>query len=203
MKKIEKIEQLTQNRYLNLYEVTGKNKKNNPFEYFVASRAKTIKDMKITTRNNQPDGVIIYTLYGKRKEQVVLVKQYRTSIDDYIYEFPAGLVDPGENYHQAAVRELKEETGLELEVLPVDSWYEKPYYTTIGMTDECCATVYGYATGEPNLKGLEENEELEIILADREEVLRILKEEKVAVVCSYMLMHFLNDREPFGFLKKK
>ncbi|EJW89174.1 hypothetical protein EVA_22719 [gut metagenome] len=31
---------------------------------------------------------------------------------------------------------------------------------------------------------------------------RILKEEKVAIMCAYMLMHFLEDKNPFGFLKK-
>ena len=39
-------------------------------------------------------------------------------------------------------------------------------------------------------------------MADREEVKRILKEEKVAIMCSYMLMHFIHDKEPFEFLKE-
>ena len=46
------------------------------------------------------------------------------------------------------------------------------------------------------------NEEIEVILADREEVKRILKEENVAIMTAYMLMHFLEDKEPFGFLNK-
>ena len=66
----------------------------------------------------------------------------------YIYEFPAGLVEAGEDFHQAAISEMKEETGLDLEPLQVVEAYEKPYFTTIGMTDESCATVYGYASGE-------------------------------------------------------
>ena len=80
--------------------------------------------------------------------------QYRYSIDDYIYEFPAGLVEPGENFREAAVRELREETGLTLTPLSVDEKFEKPYYTTIGMTDESCCTVYGYASGQVNLDRL-------------------------------------------------
>ena len=39
------------------------------------------------------------------------------------------------------------------------------------------------------------------MLADKEEVRRILREEKAAIMCAYMLMHFLNDEEPFVFLK--
>ena len=47
---------------------------------------------------------------------------------------------------------------------------------------------------------LEDTEDLEVVLADREEVRRILKEERVAIMCAYMLMHFLKE-EPFGFLQ--
>ena len=48
---------------------------------------------------------------------------------------------------------------------------------------------------------LEDTEDLEVVLADREEVRRILKEERVAIMCAYMLMHFLKEEEPFGFLQ--
>ena len=33
------------------------------------------------------------------------------------------------------------------------------------------------------------------------EAKRILKEENVAIMCSYHLMHFIHDEEPFAFLK--
>ena len=35
--------------------------------YYVSSRAKTPNDLKINTRNEKPDGVIIYSLYGEKK----------------------------------------------------------------------------------------------------------------------------------------
>jgi ADP-ribose pyrophosphatase len=202
MKKIEKVTQLTHNPYLNLYELSGVNKKRDSFKYFVSSRAKKVSDLKITTKNHTPDGVFIYSLYGEKQDHVILVRQYRYSIDDYIYEFPAGLVESDENYKDAAIREMKEETGLTLETIEVDEMYEKPYFTTIGMTDESCATVYGYAKGTPNLEGLEDNEELEVVIADREEVKRILKEERASIMCACMLMHFVKDTEdPFAFLR--
>lgn len=200
MKRIKKVSPLTKNPYVNLYYVEGENKKRKPIRYYVASRAKQQEDLKLISHENNLDGVIIYSVYGEKREQVVLVRQYRYSLDDYIYEFPAGLVEPGEDFHSAAVREMKEETGLELEVLEVDPAYERPYFTTVGMTDESCATVYGYAKGEPSLEYLEDNEELQVVLADRTEVQRILKEENVAIMCAYMLMHFLHSEEPFGFL---
>ncbi len=202
MPQIDNIEKTTDNRFLNMYNLETTNKKGGKGKYFVASRAKSIEDLKIKTRKNTPDGVIIYSVYGEKQEKVVLIRQYRYAIDDYIYEFPAGLVEQGEEFHVAAIREMKEETGLDLHPITVDPCYEKPYFTTIGMTDESCATVYGTVTGTISKEGQEDSEEIEVVIADRAEVARILREENVAIMCAYMLMHFLQDERPFDFLKK-
>lgn len=202
MGKINHVEKMTDNKFVNLYSVKATSVHNTPVSYYVASRAEKVEDLKLKTKKNMPDGVIIYSIYGEKKDKVVLVRQYRYTLDDYIYEFPAGLVEPGEDYHDSAVRELKEETGLLLKPLKVAEGFEKPYFTTIGMTDESCATVYGYASGEISADAQEDSEEIEVVLADRDEVRRILKEEKVAIMCAYMLMHFLKDEEPFGFLEE-
>lgn len=201
MGQIHEVKKLTDNRFVNLYNVKATSVHNTPVNYFVASRARNTEDLKLVTKENHPDGVIIYSVYGPERDKVVLVRQYRYTLGDYIYEFPAGLVEPGEEFHSAAVRELKEETGLTLEPVTVAEGFEKPYFTTVGMTDESCATVYGYASGEVSNRGQEASEEIEIVIADRDEVRRILKEEKVAIMCAYMLMHFLKDEEPFEFLK--
>ena len=158
--------------------------------------------MKISTRQNKADGVIIYSVYQDeetKEEKLVLIRQYRCPIDDYIYEFPAGLVDEGEDFKIAGMRELKEETGLDFAPLDAADMYTKPFFTTIGMTDESCGTVYGYASGTVSKEGQEETEDIDIVLADRAEVRRILKEEKVAIMCAYMLMHFLNTPEGHVF----
>ena len=203
MGQIHDIEKLTDSKFVNLYHINATSVHNTPVSYFVASRAKSIEQMKIKTRENTPDGVIIYSLYGEKRDKVVLVRQYRYTIGDYIYEFPAGLVEPDEEFHEGAVREMHEETGLKFTPLKVNPAFEKPYFTTIGMTDESCATVYGYAEGEISKDAQEDSEEIEVVLADREEVKRILKEENVAIMCAYQLMHFLQDDEPFAFLKKE
>lgn len=201
MGKIHHVEKMTDNKFVNLYHVDATSVHETPVSYYVASRAKDIDAMKLKTRKNNPDGVIIYSVYGEKKDKVVLIRQYRYTIGDYIYEFPAGLVEPGEDFHEGAVRELYEETGLKLTPLKVDPMYEKPYFTTIGMTDESCAAVFGYASGEISAAAQEDSEEIEVVIADKEEVNRILKEENVAIMCAYMLMHFLKDEEPFAFLK--
>jgi ADP-ribose pyrophosphatase len=64
--------------------------------------------------------------------QILLIKQYRYAADGFIYEIPAGLLNPGENPRDCAVRELKEETGCTAD--HIDFMFA--VHTTPGFTDE-------------------------------------------------------------------
>lgn len=201
MATIKSLEQLTHNKFLNLFHVTGENDKGHKSNYFVASRNVDESGLMITTHENVADGVSIYALCGEKKDHVVLVRQYRYPIDSYIYEFPAGLCEKGEDYREAAVRELHEETGLTFYPITVDDMYEKPRFSSVGMTDESVAMVFGYADGNISDKFQEPSEEIQVVIADRDEVGRILKEEHVAILAAYQLQHFLHDEDPFAFLR--
>jgi 8-oxo-dGTP pyrophosphatase MutT (NUDIX family) len=48
--------------------------------------------------------------------RLCLVRQYRHGIEDFMWEIPAGKLDPGEAPHVCAVRELAEETGVSARV---------------------------------------------------------------------------------------
>ncbi len=205
MEKIKGIRAMSENPHLNLYELKAVNKKGGEFPYYLASRGKREDELKLRTRINRPDGVVIFGVKRGNtpaQDRVVLVRQYRYTIDDYIYELPAGLVEEGEDYHLAAVREMKEETGLTLHPLTVEERYERPFFTTIGMTDESCAAVYGYVEGTICDSFQEDSEEIEVVLADRKEAARILQEENAAIMCAYHLMHFLHDEDVFDFLRQ-
>lgn len=200
--RITKIFQETQHRFLNLFCMDVRHRNGEASEYYVASRAKSADDLKAVTHRNAPDGVSIYSVYGEQRDHVVLVKQYRYPLGDYVYEFPAGLVETGEAMTDAAVREFHEETGLHLKVIPADDMYIKPRFTTVGMTDEACGMVYGYASGVPDNRFEESSEDIQVVLADKKEVRRILKEENVAMMCAYMLLHFLkSEGDPLGFVE--
>jgi 8-oxo-dGTP pyrophosphatase MutT (NUDIX family) len=45
--------------------------------------------------------------------RVCLVRQYRHGVEDFLWEIPAGKLDPGEAPEACAVRELAEETGVQ------------------------------------------------------------------------------------------
>jgi ADP-ribose pyrophosphatase len=61
-----------------------------------------------------------------------LLKQYRYAIDQYIYEAPAGTMEPGEDSLKTAHRELIEETGFSARTIIQKGFI----YTTPGYTDE-------------------------------------------------------------------
>jgi ADP-ribose pyrophosphatase len=65
------------------------------------------------------------------KGNVLLVRQYRHAVDKELLELPAGSIDPGETPEQAAVRELREETGFKPGKLEgLGGFYAAPGYCT-------------------------------------------------------------------------
>lgn len=200
MDRIHKVVKQTDNRFLNMYELEVAHRDGKTSPYYMASRMEDPAKIKAVTKDNNPNGVIMYGIYGEQKDKVVLVRQYRYPIGSYVYEFPAGLVEPGENLTEAGVREMHEETGLTFS--PVEAGcYTKPFFTTVGMTDESCGTVFGYCSGQPTNSHQESSEDIQVIIADRDECRRILKEENVAIMCAYMLMHFIaSEGDPLHFL---
>ena len=200
MDRIRSVKKQTNNRFLNMYELEVAHRDGKTAPYYMASRVEDPEKTKAVTGRNEPNGVIMYGVFGENKDKVVLVRQYRYPIGGYVYEFPAGLVEPGEELTDAGVREMFEETGLTF--TPVDAGcYMKPFFTTVGMTDESCGTVFGYCSGTPTNTNQESSEDIQVVIADREECRRILKEENVAIMCAYMLMHFnAIDGDPLKFL---
>ncbi|MEN6518955.1 MAG: NUDIX hydrolase [Methanospirillum sp.] len=65
-------------------------------------------------------------------DEVVLIRQYRAAIDDWILEAPAGTLEEGEEPEACAGRELIEETGLAASELVLLG----AVYTTPGFSDE-------------------------------------------------------------------
>lgn len=203
MDRIRKISPRVQTRFLSYYDMEVAHRDGMVSPYYMVSRTDDPQALKAVTQENHPDGVIMYGVYGKNKDKLVLIRQFRYPIGSYIYEFPAGLVEKGENPVHAGIREMYEETGLTF--TPIEAGcYSKPFFTTVGITDESCCTVFGYCSGEPTNSHQEVSEDIQVIIADRDECRRILREENVAIMCAYMLMHFIaSEGDPLQFLEEK
>jgi ADP-ribose pyrophosphatase len=64
--------------------------------------------------------------------QLLLLRQYRYAAEEYLYEVPAGRLNPGEDPKVCAARELREETGCTAGNID----YLFTMFTTPGFTDE-------------------------------------------------------------------
>lgn len=196
MSAIGKIEKKAGSKFLSFYEMEAVHRDGSSSPYYMASRNDDGSSLTAVTHTVRPNGVTIYSLL---EDKVVLVRQYRYPLGGYVYEFPAGLVEPGEDIADAAVREMYEETGLVF--APIASPFSRPYFSSVGMTDESCCLVFGRCQGTPASIHQENTEDIQVVLADRAECRRILAQEQVAIQCAYMLMHFVSSQDdPLAFL---
>lgn len=202
MKRFDQVTKLTDNRFLNLYEMNAYTQSGEPFHYYFASRNQE-HELKLRTHDMHSEGIVIYPVLKEDTEKLVMIKQYRYPLDAWLYELPAGLIDAGENADQAAIREMKEETGLDFEVYRGGmEQLRKSFFLGAGFTDECSQAVYGYASGHVDVAYQEATESIQVVIVDKPEALRILKEERVSLRGAYLLMQFIHMKkgEPFAFL---
>src|SRR5262245_48688445 len=107
--RITSVEQLTREKWLNLFAATYENR-GHKGRWVFASR-KERPHMGVAS-----DAVIIVPILRNPGEppRLVLIKEYRIPVGDYVIGLPAGLCEPGEPIEETARREVYEETGLEL-----------------------------------------------------------------------------------------
>ena len=72
MSQIGEIKKLSDTRFLNFYEFEAVHRDGTSAPYFVASRAKKIEQLKAVSHENKPDGVVLFGVYGEKKDRVPL-----------------------------------------------------------------------------------------------------------------------------------
>jgi 8-oxo-dGTP pyrophosphatase MutT (NUDIX family) len=87
-------EEIFKNRFVRLYSVKVRFR-DFEREYFIADKGKRV-------------GVFVW-----KRDQILLVRQYRFLINDLSWELPGGGINDGETPEAAAIRECREEAGVE------------------------------------------------------------------------------------------
>lgn len=103
-------------------------------------------------------------------DKILLVKQYRISVDKIIYEVPAGMIEHDENPKDAALRELEEETGYRAKNIE----YLTEFYSTPGFCTEKLSIFYAKDL-EFVGQNLDEGENLEVVEMPLEEVMSMIE----------------------------
>lgn len=170
---IIKSQKLTNLKWLNLFNVEFIDKYGNNKLWQVASRK---KEPKCVTSNFHKADAVVIVAFHKTLKKMVVTKEYRVPLAGYEFGFAAGLVDEGETIREAARRELREETGLEITRFIKIS---PPVYTSAGMTDESVAMVYVECDGEPSNNGNEGAEDIEVIFVSSTEASRLCADTKL------------------------
>jgi ADP-ribose pyrophosphatase len=165
---------VSKSKFVTVVVVRYEDRKGNFKEWHMVTRSAQPKC--ITGAIHRPDAAIIVP-YHREKDKLVVIREYRVTVGGYMYGFPAGLLDPGEDLAAAAGRELHEETGLELVRV---CRYSPAVFSSAGITDETIAMVFAEVEGTPNTHRNEDSEEIEVFLMDRDGVRELLNRRDIA-----------------------
>ena len=141
--KYQGIRKVCEGKFITRYDVDYVTAQGNPKTYEIISRNRDIRTLE-ALQNRTADSVVMI-MTDESGERILVNREYRMAMAQWIYNFPAGLIDPGETPAQSARRELWEETGLEL--VRIDDMLDGSY-NAVGFANERSVCVFGAAAGE-------------------------------------------------------
>lgn len=140
------LKKVHEGKFIARYDVTYETADGKDKVYEMISRDKNIQDF--DDLRNLEDGkkvdAVVLIMHDETGEKILLNREFRLAAGEFVYNFPAGLIEPGEDPAEAAGRELWEETGLTLH--HIDDWmYES--YSAVGFSNEKNVCAVGTAGG--------------------------------------------------------
>ena len=113
--KFRKLQKIHQGEYLTRYNLHYETKSGQPKQYEMISRRSDLQNEEDLC-NSQPDAVVMI-IHNPDGDKLLLNHEFRMAVGEWVYNFPAGLIDKGESVEVSAARELREETGIKAEEL--------------------------------------------------------------------------------------
>ena len=168
------IEKKTEGKFITRYDLEYETADHKKKIYEMISRNKSISSYE-ELHGDKPDAVVIIAT-NETGDKILLDKEFRLAPGEWVINFPAGLIDAGETPEESAVRELREETGLEL--YEIDDYLDMSY-SAVGFSNEINVCVVGKARGEFH-ESTSTVEEIEPGWYTKAEVRELLKKYKFA-----------------------
>lgn len=173
------IKKILDSKFISRYDVLYETEIGTTKNYEMISRSKDITTLEklqnIPESQYSADAVVII-MHDLSGDKVLLNKEYRMAIGGFVYNFPAGLIDQGEEARISAARELKEETGLDL-IEITNVWPMS--YSAVGLSNETSIVVIGKASGNFS-QSTSADEEIEAGWFSKAEVKELLDTENFA-----------------------
>ena len=168
------IRKVHEGKFITRYDVDYVTAEGNPKTYEIISRNRNIQTLN-DLQNRKPNAVVMI-LTDESGELILVNREYRMAMAQWIYNFPAGLIDPGESPEESARRELREETGLR--IVRIDDVLDNSY-SAVGFSNERNVCVFGVAEGEFR-KSTSDAEEITPGWYTKEEIKQLLRTEPFA-----------------------
>lgn len=167
--KFKGIKKREEGKFITRYDITYETVDKKEKIYEIISRNRELDSLE-ALNGKKPDSVVIIAT-DESGEKLLLNKEFRMAVGDWVYNFPAGLIDEGEEPNQSAKRELWEETGLEL--YEIDDFIGTSY-SAVGFSNEINVCVVGKARGtfRPSTSTVEEIEAKWYTKAELRELLK-------------------------------
>ena len=167
--KFKKIEKKHTGKFVHRYDITYETEEGQEKVYEMISRDSQIDSLE-RLQKREADAVVM-VIHDMTGEKLLLNREFRLALGDWVYNFPAGLIEPGETAEESAKRELKEETGLDLIAIDDIMGFS---YSAVGFSNESNVCLVGRASGQ--FAGSNSDvEEIEAAWFTKKEIQELLK----------------------------